>query len=65
MVLCGTKRIDATKPYIVLSDMGVEGLTVVSQHDSAHAAVTSMANPGGYSSLVLVKLVQLKFELEI
>jgi hypothetical protein len=65
VVLCGSDRIDASKPYIVLSDLGVEGLTVVSQHDSAHEAVQSMENPGGYSSLVLVKLVQLKFELGV
>jgi hypothetical protein len=65
MVICGTERIDDSKPYIVLSDMGTEGLTVVSQHDNAADAVQSMANPGGYSSLVLVKLVHLKFELEI
>lgn len=65
MVICGTKRIDDSKPYIVLSDMGTEGLVVVSQHEDAAAAVQSMADPAGYSSLVLVKLVRLKFELEV
>lgn len=57
MIICGTDRIDPNDGwYLLLSDMGTEGLVVTGQFHSVYDALQALGRPGGYDSLVLVAL---------
>ena len=57
MIICGTDKIqwDDGK-YILLSDLGTEGITVVCQYHTLEEAILGMDD--AYTNLALVQLVE-------
>ena len=62
MIICGTDKIKYDDGvFILLSDLGTEGITVIGQYHEPEEAILAMDDC--WTNLVLVKLVE--FELEI